>query len=71
MSRIVKIAGALGNFITEVDGSVVYWPIRGTGGAYKAHHLRELADELDRRNVAWEAQHEAFCEKLREKDHST
>jgi len=30
--------------------------------------LRELADELDRRNAAWEAQHEAFCEKLRKQE---
>jgi hypothetical protein len=46
---------ALGEFVTYVDGSVVYWPQRNQGCAYKAHHLRELADEIDRRNAAWEA----------------
>jgi len=55
MSKIVRMSEALGEFVTYVDGSVVYWPQRNQGCAYKAHHLRELADEIDRRNAAWEA----------------
>ena len=44
---IRKIEGN-GEFITECDGFVYYWP---TGqGHLAAHHLRWIADELDLRN---------------------
>lgn len=51
---IVKIADKRGEFVTENDGFTYWWP-QGQG-FLSAHHLRELADELDRRNAAWEAQ---------------
>lgn len=35
-------------FVTFEDGFVYYWP--SCEGGYTAHHLREIADELDRRN---------------------
>ena len=38
------------------DGYVVFWPL-GTGkGAYTANNLREIADEIDRRNKPWDDQ---------------
>jgi hypothetical protein len=53
MSRIIELAQAYTEFITGDDGFVVYWPKKERWGAYTAHDLRSLADELDRRNAAW------------------
>lgn len=39
------------NFVTDVDGYEYYWP--SGNGHYAAHHLREIADELDKRNGPW------------------
>jgi len=39
-------------FVQFEDGFVYYWPV-GRGGI-SAVHLRIIADELDRRNAAWE-----------------
>jgi hypothetical protein len=54
-SKLIQKADITGDFITEVNGYVVWWP-RGLGGFLNAASLRELADELDRRNAAWDAQ---------------
>jgi hypothetical protein len=35
------------------DGYFVYWPTENLG-AYSSSHLREIADELDRRNKPWD-----------------
>lgn len=40
------------NFVLDVDGFYYYWP--DGNGHYAAHHLRDIADELDKRNRAWE-----------------
>ena len=36
------------------DGYQYYWP--NGGGAISASQLREIADELDRRNAEWDKQ---------------
>lgn len=41
-------------FFTDVDGFVYFWPT-GRRGHFAAHHLREIAGELDRRNADWAA----------------
>lgn len=55
MSDIIKMAEERGDFVKDVDGFVYYWPNSSKDGSYTAHHLRLLADELDRRNASWEA----------------
>lgn len=40
------------HFVTDVDGSEYYWP--DGNGHYSSHDLREIADELDKRNQPWE-----------------
>lgn len=40
-------------FVTFDDGFVYYWP-QAFRGAYSSQHLKVIADELDRRNAAWE-----------------
>ena len=60
MADIIAFAEAAGEFITDVDGFVYYWPKNARGGHLAAHHLRALADELDRRNAPWEAQINAY-----------
>lgn len=51
-TRLAGIAkhDAVGDFVTDVDGFVYFWPRRGCGH-FAAHHLRWIADELDRRNA--------------------
>lgn len=41
------------DFVTEVDGFLYFWPKGSTRGHFSAHHLREIADELDARNKSW------------------
>ena len=54
-SELIKKAQAAGDFIPLEDGYYTWWP-RGLGGAMNAANLRELADELDRMNAAWDAE---------------
>lgn len=44
----------MNEFVTLDDGFVYYWPPTGCG-ALSAYQLREIADELDRRNAPWQA----------------
>ena len=55
MSKLLEKVQAAGDFIPGDDGDYVWWP-RGLGGYLNAANLRELADELDRINAAWDAQ---------------
>lgn len=55
MSKLIEKAQAAGDFILLEDGYYTWWP-RSLGGAVNAANLRELADELDRINAAWDAQ---------------
>jgi hypothetical protein len=43
------------------DGFFVYWPTEHRG-AYSPHHLRMIADELDRRNKDWEEELNKYFE---------
>jgi hypothetical protein len=52
--RIVEIVQDRNEFVTDVDGFVYYWPSRIHSGHLSAHHLRAIADELDKRNKDWE-----------------
>ena len=40
------------------DGFAVFWPMSARG-AFSAHTLREIADELDNRNKPWQEQLDA------------
>jgi len=51
MSEIVRLTYERGEFVQDVDGLVYWW---SEGGAYSAHHLRDIADELDRVNGDWQ-----------------
>ena len=51
MSDIIKIADERGEFVYLEDGFLYYEP-KGAG-VISAHHLRTLADELDKRNKKW------------------
>jgi hypothetical protein len=55
MSRIIEKAIEDDQIDILEDGFEYWFPAIGLG-AYSAHNLRELADELDRRNAAWEKQ---------------
>lgn len=54
-AMFIATADSEGEFVTADDGYVVYWP-NGCPGAFNAWTLRAFADELDRRNAAWDAQ---------------
>lgn len=49
-----NIKEKMNEFVTLDDGFVYYWPATGCG-ALSAYQLREIADELDRRNAPWQA----------------
>jgi hypothetical protein len=51
--KIIDIAGDRNEFVTLDDGYVYYWPDKDHNGAMSSQNLRDLADELDRRNGAW------------------
>lgn len=50
--RVIEVTDARGEFATDVDGFVYYLP--SNSGHLNSDALRILADELDRRNAAWE-----------------
>ena len=52
--RIIKTSDERGEFVTDVDGFVYWWPDGSPNGHLAPHHLRWLADELDRRNKKWQ-----------------
>lgn len=58
--HVIKCADGAGEFVPLEDGFVYYWP--SGSGALPAVALRALADELDRRNAAWNAEIEAYFE---------
>lgn len=53
MSRVISMASE--DFIAFDDGFYYFWPA-GSKGAFAAHELRLIADELDRRNKSWQEQ---------------
>lgn len=60
--RIIEIANERDEFVKLDDGFVYFWPDKSPHGAYAAHHLRQLADELDRRNAKWQADLDYYME---------
>lgn len=51
MTRIIQIADERGEFVYLEDGFLYYEP-KGAG-VISSHDLRQLADELDKRNKKW------------------
>lgn len=47
--RLIEIIDKQNDLITREDGYVVYWPT-SNNGALDSWCLRELADEIDKRN---------------------
>lgn len=54
MGDIIKMIDKRGEFVYLEDGFLYYAP-EGKG-CISAHELRTIADELDKRNKAWEEQ---------------
>jgi hypothetical protein len=53
--RVIRVSDERNEFVTDVDGFVYWWP-EGCNGHLASHHLRWLADELDKRNKDWQDQ---------------
>lgn len=53
--RIIAITDQRSEFVIFADGYTHLWPMGSPNGAWSSWHLRVLADELDRRNRAWDA----------------
>lgn len=54
MAEIVELAEKNGEIVMLEDGFWYYW--LDNKGAIPAYQLRQLADELDKRNEKWEQQ---------------
>lgn len=72
---IIRLVEERKEFVMAEDGYIVYWPTMepvkhasggstGGGGFYPSYVLRAIADELDRRNAAWDAQVRTDLERL-------
>jgi hypothetical protein len=53
--RVIAISIGRDEFVSLSDGYVHFWPDGSPHGALTSWHLRTIADELDRRNRAWDA----------------
>lgn len=51
---VIRMADDRQEFVKDVDGFVYWRPACEHGGHLAGYQLRILADELDRRNKAWE-----------------
>ena len=60
--RIIAIGDERKEFVTDVDGFIYWWPNGSPHGHLASHHLRWLADELDRRNESWQKQVDDYFE---------
>lgn len=52
--RVIRVCDERKEFVTDVDGFVYFWPDGSPHGHMDSHHLRWIADELDRRNEKWQ-----------------
>lgn len=52
--RVIKMTDKVGGFVKLEDG-FVYCDFCNLRGCFSAQNLRDLADELDRRNAEWQA----------------
>lgn len=50
--RVLQVHEERGDFVTDFDGFVKFWP-KGMVGYLESYHLRWIADELDKRNQEW------------------
>lgn len=41
--------------VIDVDGFYYFWPEGYNKGHFSSHHLREIADHLDKINAPWNA----------------
>jgi hypothetical protein len=56
VDRVVRLANERGDFIRMEDGYTCYWPSsEASRGALPSWALRVLADEMDRRDAAWDS----------------
>lgn len=51
--QVIRISDERKEFTRGDDGFVYWWPDGSPHGHLTAHHLRLIADELDRRNKKW------------------
>jgi len=61
MNRIIQKIDEAGEWLTLDDGFLYFDP-RPACGALSAANLREIADELDRRNAEWAKQIDEYFE---------
>lgn len=56
-ATVCRLAEERGEFVTDVDGFVYWWPSAKPehAGHLSPYQLRVLADELDRRNAPWQS----------------
>ena len=59
-ARVIATGDERGEFFTDVDGFVYWWPESSTKGHLSSYHLRWLADELDKRNQRYLQEMEKF-----------
>lgn len=52
-NREVSLMDIRKSIVTDNDGFVMFWP-KTNVGAYTSYDLREIADEIDRRNAEQE-----------------
>ena len=64
--RLIARAYARGEILIDDSGYHRYWP-KGFGYV-SAHHLRWIADELDRINAPWDAEVQQAMSKVNEKE---
>lgn len=60
--RVIAIGDERKEFVTDVDGFIYWWPDGSPHGPLASHHLRRLADELDRRNEPWQKRVDDYFE---------
>jgi hypothetical protein len=52
-ARVLEVVNSRKEIYQEVDGFYVWWPEGSPNGFMESHHLRIIADELDRMNKPW------------------
>ena len=49
--KFISLVNRKGDFVADVDGYVYFY---SNNGILSSHHLRWIADELDKRNKEWD-----------------
>ncbi len=58
--RVIRTSDERCEFVTDVDGFIYWWPEGSNRGHMASYHLRWIADEMDRRNEAWQKQADEY-----------